>query len=891
MVHGHFYQPPRENPWTGGVDPQPSAAPWGDWNERIAAECYLPMGRSRIYDADGGIVDLYNNYPHMSFNFGPTLLSWADSECPGLIRDIEEAARVNPSSALAQAYGHAMLPLCDARDRHTQILWGLKEFHHRFGFSPDGMWLSECGIDKETVRALVDHGVKFVILSPHQASKARPFGEQVWREASMGSIDTKRVYRLFETDGGGRTHFNRHLDVIFYTPGLNLKVSFDHILNRPDDLARELLDCFDPDEPGPQIVSIVTDGEIYGHHEKGGQEALSRLFSAIAPAHGFAAVSAGDCIRLAPPTWEVKLWGGEDKMGSSWSCRHGVGRWFRDCGCSARQRPDWNQAWRRPLRLAFDALRARVRDAVRRELGALLRDVLEARNEYIRVVLRPDRETRKAFLDRHAQRRPTPEEAGRIWALLEADRNAILMYASCGWFFDELSGIEPVQNMRYALRAAELAQPYAHEDLTALLRDTLSLAKSNIPRFEDGGDVFDRLAVPGRHDDRDILAALAACQAAELPVGGVSWKILPESLIRRDGHGRAWGWLAAHDRLLDRVLACAWFASLSDAPGVMLGTVESRLNDVFADGATPPPGPYSGLDWAERLSGMSAEEFLDAMRLNRIPLERLPAPVAIALHRRRAAPGLRAHFERLVPLGDEAIALQREALSSGDAPPDPIRAGAAFAVEHRMESIVLDAIRTLQFDDEALFAVREARKPAEELDFRVAPDRPARHLALSFRELIHFLGKTPETGWLQRLETRTLDDGSAWLAPQSRVNRALGHPSASPLALALGQALASIRSRLMRTDMPGPAALSLLPLPELLAFARRGGFIFPHDVGVDRAFWDLLADPVADLIAPDPAGMVTGEPGDRLRRAGTELGFAGEALDRRLLAAVKRAMR
>ncbi|MCD8349793.1 MAG: hypothetical protein LUC93_04195, partial [Planctomycetaceae bacterium] len=329
LVHGHFYQPPRENPWIGNIDPQPSAAPWENWNRRIADECYIPMARSRLYDESGEIADLYNNYAHTSFNFGPTLMSWLQEAQPEFIQHLAAATHFDRTFAMAQVYSHMMLPLADARDRHTQVLWGLREFHARFGFYPEGMWLSECGIDAETVRTLIDHHIRFVILSPHQASKARPFGEMEWREASMGSLDTRRAYRLFDLDGGGRTHFDRYLDVVFYTPGLNLKVSFDHILNRPDDLARELEHCYLDEYDGAQLVSIVTDGEIYGHHEKRGEEALSRLFHDIAPKLGLKVVSANEFIRDNPPEWEVKLWNGEDKRGSSWSCGHGVGRWYR----------------------------------------------------------------------------------------------------------------------------------------------------------------------------------------------------------------------------------------------------------------------------------------------------------------------------------------------------------------------------------------------------------------------------------------------------------------------------------------------------------------------------------------------------------------------------------
>jgi hypothetical protein len=515
LVHGHFYQPPRENPWTGQIDPQYSAAPWENWNRRIADECYLPMARSRVYNKEGKITDLYNNYAHTSFNFGPTLLSWMAGVHPELPRHLADAATLDRTFAMGQVYNHMMLPLADARDRHTQILWGLREFRHRFGFRPEGLWLSECGIDPETTRALIDHGIRYVILSPHQASRARPFGAADFRDVSMGAIDTRRAYRLFDTDGAGRTHFDRHLDVIFYTPGLNLKVSFDHILNRPDDLARELDRCYGDDFTGGQLVSIVTDGEIYGHHEKRGEEALSRLYRDIAPGLGLQVVSGWEFIRDNPPAWEVKLWEGEDKKGSSWSCEHGMGRWFRDCGCRPGTPPGWTQEWRTPLRAAFDAVRDRIRAVARRELGALVLDADDARNEYISIILDPSPRARRAFLERHAQRKLTPDEQARLWRVLEALRHTMLMYTSCGWFFDEISGLEPVQNMRYVFRACELAAPYHSEDLAAILELELTKAKSNIPHWGDAGKVFRDLVLPGRHDSRELAAALAVCAAID----------------------------------------------------------------------------------------------------------------------------------------------------------------------------------------------------------------------------------------------------------------------------------------------------------------------------------------------------------------------------------------
>ncbi len=897
LVHGHFYQPPRENPWTGRIDPQPSAAPWDNWNLRIADECYVPMARSRIRDGRNRIVDLYNNYTHTSFNFGPTLLSWLADSQPRLLRDLGDAARLGDAFAMAQAYGHPILPLADARDRHTQILWGLKEFHHRFGFHPEGMWLPECGISPDTVRALIDHGIKFVILSPHQASKVRPFGEREWRDASMGSVDTRRAYRLFETDGGGRTHFDRHLDAIFYTPGLNLKVSFDHLLSRPEDLARELEKCFNPDSSEAQLVSIVTDGEIYGHHEKGGEEALSRLFRDIAPKIGLKVVSAGDFVRQNPPAWEVKLWNGEDNRGSSWSCGHGVGRWYRDCGCKPPTRPGWNQAWRGPLRDALDRIRDRARLVAGRELAPLLRDVDEARDDYISVVLDNGPASRLAFIRRHALRELDLPEIEKLWRLLEALHNALLMYASCGWFFDELSGLEPVQNMRYALRAAELVQPWQDEDLALLLEQELAKAKSNLPEFGDGGEVFRKLVLPSRHSGRELAAAVATCLASGFPTDGLAWRLVDRTgtvnYSDNRSSGVAWGSFVCLDERLDRFVKTSWVARLDDFDnsGIGLYGYEEVQGDPGRAEGDPPLRADPDFSWLREMESetrrLKRQELLDRFGERGVGHHRLPEPVRAMLYRRFSGGHEASLLEEAARLGARAVPFLDRARKNGARIPGHIVDLVANAFEQEMLQVLQDATALMSFGDDTLAAFRRPLDSAGELGLRPSLEASSRCVRLVGLELQHWLSRLGEPGWLETLAPLALPEGGDWLAPRSRHNRSNAYPAAGGLALALGKGLARLRSALAAEANPGEAALLALPLPELADFALRAGFDFYRTTLPGIEFWDFLGQPLARLIARDPAGLMAGEAGDRLRRVGAALGFAEEALEKRILAAAR----
>ena len=897
LVHGHFYQPPRENPWTGQIEPQSSAAPWENWNRRIADECYLPMARSRVYDASGKVVDLYNNYAHTSFNFGPTLLSWMRETHPGFLRHLADATVIDRTFALAQAYSHLIMPLADARDRHTQIVWGLREFHHRFGFHPEGMWLSECAIDPETVRALIDHGIRFVILSPHQASRARPFGHPEWQDVSMGAIDTRRAYRLFETDGAGRTHFDRHLDVVFYTPGLNLKVSFDHILTRPEELARELGYCYRAGSGEAQLVSIVTDGEIYGHHEKRGEEALTRLFRDIAPSLGLKVVSAGEFIRDNPPAWEVKLWEGEDRRGSSWSCEHGVGRWFRNCGCHPPIPPGWNQEWRDPLRDAFDAIRDRVRGVARRELGGLVWDMDDAFGDYIAIVLRPTVDERRTFARRHAQRPLDSAETGRLWRMLEALHNAMLMYTSCGWFFDELSGLEPVQNMRYALRAAELVQPHHDEDLAKLLEDALSRAKSNIPRFGDGGRVFRDLVLPTRYGDRELAAAMAVCLATDLPTDTLSWKIVDrtETVHYQDSkdYRLAWGSFVCHDERLDRFIRTAWAARVDDFDntGVGLHGFEVIQGDLDREPGSVPVAAYTDFTWlrdAEKThKGMTRQALIDHLYDVAVPFERLPGAVRGMLYRSFSGAEEEAILTEAATLGARAVPFLSRAHRHGARTPETIVNAVAAAFEQEILEEVFAAVEGMEFGAAASGEVDRHRRAAWDLGLNPSQDAPYRLLVHTGMELTHWLLHAADRDWFDSLQPTVLPGGGRWLAPRSQADHQLAYLAAGKFAQSLGEGLALLWSRLRDSGDPARNMLRIAPLPELLEYAERLGLGMRHATAMGIGYWDFLGRPLTRLIRHDPAGVMAGADGDRVRMIGRLLGFADAIVEKRIATAVR----
>jgi alpha-amylase/alpha-mannosidase (GH57 family) len=536
VIHGHFYQPPRENPWTGEIERQESAAPFCDWNARIAAECYAPNARSRVLDAKGRIQDIVNNYERISFNVGPTLLSWMAEKTPDvteamLSADRASRARLGHGNAIAQAYNHMILPLATPRDRQTQIRWGVREFHHRFACNPEAMWLPETAVDASTLDSLVRAGMRYVILSPAQAARWRPMGESRWITPAEAELDSRRPYRWFLKDGQGRARGDLGIDVCFYHAPLSRGISFQHYLRDAETLAGRIADAAagfsDP------LVLIATDGESFGHHEKFGDMCLATLFAREGPQRGFSATNLATYLASHRPAWEVELF-----PQSAWSCSHGVDRWRDDCGCSTGGGPGWTQRWRRPLREGLDRLRDALGEIFTEEEGLLFTDVWAARDDYIDLLLDPGETAREAFFTRHARRPLSGEERARALRLLEMQHQAMLMYTSCGWFFSDVSGIETVQNLRYAARAIELAEPFAPLDLEAVLLGQLERAQSNVPAWKDGRHIWERQVRPARVCTEDAVARLLLEGVLGREVTGQTryrWRLTPDPIVREGG--------------------------------------------------------------------------------------------------------------------------------------------------------------------------------------------------------------------------------------------------------------------------------------------------------------------------------------------------------------------
>lgn len=493
-IHGHFYQPPRENPWLEDVELEDSAYPYHDWNERVAAECYAPNTVSRILDGEGRIVRLPNNYASISFNFGPTLLAWMAAKAPEIYEAILEADRLSQrrfsghGSALAQAYNHIILPLASLRDKYTQILWGIRDFEHRFGRPPEGLWLPETAVDLETLDILAELGLRFTILAPHQAARVRPLGQESWHDVNGGRIDPTMAYEV-------RLPSGRSLALFFYDGPISRAVAFENLLSRGEDLAARLLGAFSEDRPWPQLVHIATDGETYGHHHHHGDMALAYALNYLEAQEGVRLANYGEYLERHPPTWEVEI-----IENTSWSCSHGVERWWRDCGCSDGGPPHWRQDWRTPLREALDWLRDTLAPRFETAAGRLLHDPWAARNDYIRVILDRSPETLAEFLAAHARRELSPEETQAVLKLLEMQRHALLMYTSCGWFFAELSGLETVQVLKYAGRVVQLAQELFDDELEAAFLERLAAAKSNLPEHGDGRRLYEKFVRPAMLD-------------------------------------------------------------------------------------------------------------------------------------------------------------------------------------------------------------------------------------------------------------------------------------------------------------------------------------------------------------------------------------------------------
>ena len=488
-VHGHFYQPPRENPWLETIELQDSAYPYHDWNERITAECYGPNARSRILDGENRIVQILNNYSRISFNFGPTLLKWLADEEPEIYSAVLEADEQSierfsgHGSALAQAYGHMILPLSNSRDKQTQTLWGIRDFEYRFGRRPEGMWLPEAAVDIETLESLARLGITFTVLSPTQAARVREIGGRAWKDISGGRIDPTRAY-LQRLPSGSQ------IKIFFYDGPISRSVAFEGLLDSGETFADRLVSGFSDERRWPQLLHIATDGESYGHHHRFGDMALAYALDHIDNNGAATLTNYGEFLERHPATHEVEI-----VENTSWSCGHGVERWRSDCGCNTGNHPGWNQAWRGPLRDGLDWLRDQVAPLYEEHGRRYLRDPWAARDDYIDVILNR-RGNEPAFFESHAAHPLTHSEMTAALKLLEIQRHAMLMYTSCGWFFDDISGIETVQVIQYAGRVIQLARELFGRDLEQEFLARLEIAKSNVPEHQDGRGIYDKFVKP-----------------------------------------------------------------------------------------------------------------------------------------------------------------------------------------------------------------------------------------------------------------------------------------------------------------------------------------------------------------------------------------------------------
>lgn len=491
-IHGHFYQPPRENPWLEAIELQDSALPFHDWNERINKECYNPNSISKIVDNRNRILDVVNNYEHMSFNFGPTLLSWMEHFAPltyeRIIKaDIESVSEHSGhGNAMAQVYNHIIMPLANENDKQTQIKWGIRDFEHRFGRKPEGMWLAETAVDDETLKFLEENGIKFTVLSPYQALKFRQEGDKDWQDVSWGNIDPARSYRYYIKSAPGK-----FIDLFFYDGAISRSVAFDELLKDGNKFIKRLKEGISDCRDYPQLINIATDGESYGHHTKFGDMALSYVLKIRAKDEGFKITNYAEYLDKYRSNCEVDI-----KQASSWSCFHGVGRWKEDCGCSTGGHPGWNQKWRKPLRDALDYLRDELIVVFENEGQKYFDNVWNVRNKYINVILDRNEMNVKKFQQENFKPDLTDDDKVHAMELLEIQRQAMLMYTSCGWFFSEISGIETVQIMKYAARAMQLAARFTSKNLEEKFLEILSQAKSNIPEFGTGKDIFERFVKP-----------------------------------------------------------------------------------------------------------------------------------------------------------------------------------------------------------------------------------------------------------------------------------------------------------------------------------------------------------------------------------------------------------
>jgi alpha-amylase/alpha-mannosidase (GH57 family) len=580
VLHGHFYQPPRENPWTEVVPREVSAAPFHDWNARITAESYRPNGWARILDEAGRILAIVDNYEHLSFNVGPTLLSWLEVHAPETYERILLADR-RRGRAIAQAYGHAILPLCNDRDLRTQVRWGQADFRHRFGREPEGMWLPETAVDDRVLAVLAEEGVRFTILAPGQIAAVRPLPqhghEPEWQAVDgTTALDTRRVHRWRHPERP-----DLGVDLVVYDGDISHDVAFggfpsqvvlDRIVARSRGRS--------PGDWQGGLVAVACDGETFGHHHHFAERGVAYAMAIEAGRRHVATPGLAEWLDSHPPDWEARV------HLSAWSCAHGVGRWMDDCGCHTGGEPGWNQRWRRPLRRALDLLRDTANEVFERRATAVLRDPWAARDAYIAVLL--GGVTLDDFVVAHVE---PGNEAAVVDALtlLECQRHALLMYTSCAWFFNDLAGIETLQILRYAARCLDLIDELGERPPTGPFLDLLAEAHSNRPGEGDGRAIWREHVEPARADPARVaghiaLVELLAGDGAITELGGYHVERQLQDIVDRGGLATSSGRVAlTHRRTRRRTV---WTYGAVHLGGLeVFGAVRPADDDLSVDAA------------------------------------------------------------------------------------------------------------------------------------------------------------------------------------------------------------------------------------------------------------------------------------------------------------------
>ena len=507
-IHSHFYQPPREDPWLDAILRDLTAKPYHDWNECIYDQCYKPNMAARLLDSNGRIVQISNNYRYMSFNIGPTLHKWIAVRDPvlaeGILKaDADAESELGAGGAIAQAYNHMIMPLACERDKRTQVKWGAADFARRFGRKPEGMWLPETAADTPTLEALAAEGIEFTILAPYQCAATREPGGY-WKETTEKSeLDVTRPYVM-------RLPSGRSITLIFYLGNVAHDIAFGGLLNNGDTFAASLISKIQR-YGEPRLLTIATDGESYGHHHRFGEMALARAAQVIFQSPDVILTNIAAFLKNHPATCECKI-----AERTSWSCAHGIERWRSNCGCHTGGEPWWNQTWRAPLRDALDKIRDRIDEIYEREMADICDSPWQLRDEAI--ALYPDYygnepvgeiiRQKQLFLEERCGTLKR-QDVIKALALIDAQKLRMFMYTSCGWFFNDVSGIETRQILAYAIRAIERTKDVSGINLEKDFLNDLLNSHGNTSEFPTAYDVVDKCVKPNIRRISDV-AAMAA---------------------------------------------------------------------------------------------------------------------------------------------------------------------------------------------------------------------------------------------------------------------------------------------------------------------------------------------------------------------------------------------